>query len=128
MHWLIDPIKFHYFDFSGRATRKEYWMFQFLIAVLYLVTFLLGILLQLDRTLSLAVVIFMVGFFILPCISIQVRRFHDVGYSGWWVLITLFPYVGALFSFCICCWSSQTGTNSYGVNKYGIEAPTAHAD
>lgn len=125
MHWLIDPIVKHYADFSGRATRKEYWMFQLLLAVLYFVTVAFGIFLKLDTTPSLIVVIFMIGFFIVPNISIVVRRFHDVGYSGWWILITLIPYVGGIISFCFCCWPSQAGTNKYGANKYGIEAPVS---
>ncbi|HEY4030989.1 MAG TPA: DUF805 domain-containing protein [Caulobacteraceae bacterium] len=81
MNWYIDPITKHYADFQGVASRKEYWMFflfNFIASIL--VGFVAGFihLPAIGSLYSLAV--------LLPSIGIAVRRMHDIGKSGWWVL------------------------------------------
>jgi len=74
-----------FFDFSGRASRSEYWYF-------YLFQFLLGIALQVAIAIApdvwSAVFILNIGF-ILPFIALTARRLHDRNRSGWWQLIAL---------------------------------------
>jgi uncharacterized membrane protein YhaH (DUF805 family) len=85
MEWYINPITKHYFDFQGCASRKEYWMF-FLFNVIasFLVGLVTGLmhLAPIGTLYSLAV--------LLPSIGIAVRRMHDIGKSGWWVLVPLY--------------------------------------
>lgn len=75
-----------YADFNGRATRPEYWWFVLFQFVAYLV---LG-----------AISDWAVGVFwlvtLLPGIAVAVRRLHDTGRSGWWLLLGFIPLVGAL--------------------------------
>jgi len=78
-----------YADFSGRATRPEYWWFV-LCEVL-----ILGIASLISDTLP--------GLFalalVLPALAVGARRLHDTGRSGWWLLLMLVPFMGA----CSCC-------------------------
>src|SRR4051812_17078147 len=90
-------------DFSGRAVRSEFWWF-FLFYVL--VSIVAGILGHFVGAIA-AVVMF------LPMLSVQVRRLHDVGRTGWWLLIGLVPLLGILL---LLYWAVQP---SDGANQYG---------
>ena len=90
MNWYIEVLK-KYAVFSGRARRKEYWMF-FLINII--ISFVLGFVEGLlggqgiiGNIYSLAVLI--------PGIAVGVRRMHDADHSGWWLL---FPIVNFVFA------------------------------
>lgn len=54
-----------------------------------------------------------------PTITLQVRRLHDAGYSGWLWLVNLIPYVGGLILLLFMVQDSQRGTNQYGPNPKG---------
>ncbi len=90
--FYTDVLKNHYLDFEGRATRKQFWMF---VLINFIIVFLIGFVGQLllddigswlSNLYSLAV--------LLPSIAIAIRRLHDIGKSGWWLLIGLIPVVG----------------------------------
>ncbi len=125
MHWLINPIRNHYADFKGRASRKEYWMFMLTYVVLMVIAGLLIALSALflyEGLIITLVILFMVGMFglIIPSVAIQVRRLHDIGYSGWWYLIGFIPYIGGIIILVMSALPSEVGTNQYGPNPYGI--------
>jgi uncharacterized membrane protein YhaH (DUF805 family) len=85
MEWYLNPITKHYFDFNGVAGRKEYWMFfLFNLIVSFVIGFVCGLvhLQALSGLYSLAV--------LLPALGIAVRRMHDIGKSGWWILVPLY--------------------------------------
>ena len=73
-----------YVDFSGRASRPEYWWFALFIFAVSIVLSLFSDLLSL---------VFALGT-LLPSLAAAVRRLHDTERSGWWVLISLVPFVG----------------------------------
>ena len=107
MEYFLDAIK-KYADFSGRATRKEYWMFVLFYMIIFLLlsvvdgllgTFVLG------GIFSLAVLV--------PSVSIAARRLHDIGRTGWWQLITLIPVIGIIILIVFLTQNSQDG-NAYG--------------
>jgi len=116
MSWYLEVLK-KYAVFSGRARRKEYWMF-FLInllisAVLIAIDSLIGTFSQtgfglLQGLYSLAVLI--------PSIAVTVRRLHDTGRTGWWILIGLIPVVGGIVLLIFMLLDSQPGVNQYGPN------------
>ena len=97
MDWYVKVLK-QYFDFSGRARRKEYWMFGLISAVISIVLTLLdmGVGLYSDvygagvlsSIYSLAIMI--------PSIAVSVRRLHDTDHSGWWLLLIFIPLLGVL--------------------------------
>jgi uncharacterized membrane protein YhaH (DUF805 family) len=75
-----------YADFSGRATRSEYWWFFLFIIVVSLATSYVSS--ALSGLFSLAT--------LLPSIAAAARRLHDTNRSGWWQLIVLVPVVGII--------------------------------
>ena len=50
----------------------------------------------------------------IPSLSVTVRRLHDVGKSGWWILISLIPFIGGIWLFILTITDSQPGENIYG--------------
>lgn len=111
MEWYLKVLK-NYVGFTGRARRKEYWMFFLFNAIISLVLTLLDKLLHIGTLLttlySLAV--------LLPSLSVAVRRLHDTGRSGWWLFIALIPIIGAIILLVFMCLDSQPGDNKYGPN------------
>lgn len=77
-----------YVDFSGRATRKEFWTFVFFYYFFTIVGVLLDALFGTDFISNLLVV----GI-ILPYISCAARRMHDVGKSGWFMLVPVYNLI-----------------------------------
>ena len=107
---------FHkYTDFRGRAGRGEYWWF-------WLLTFLVGaipgwfnfgsehafgsVLGWLSWLVSLALII--------PGLAVAVRRLHDIGKSGWWLLVVLIPIVGPIWYIILLATRGTPAPNQYG--------------
>ena len=60
---------------------------------------------------------------LIPSIAVTVRRLHDTGRTGWWILISLIPFIGGLVLLIFMVLDSQQGTNRYGPNaKVGQSA------
>ncbi|EAQ63882.1 hypothetical protein MED121_03893 [Marinomonas sp. MED121] len=99
-----------YADFSGRARRKEYWMFT-LICTLFSVS-----LMVIEAALGIfgISILFSLAMFI-PSLSILVRRLHDTNHSAWWLLIGLIPVIGAI-AILIFCLLDSDDANPYGFN------------
>ena len=112
MNYFIDPIK-NYVNFSGRATRKEYWMFILIYIILSILLSILDGVLWTNGILSLVFALFM----FLPSLAIAVRRLHDIGKSGWWILISLIPFIWPIWLLVLLVLKSD-GDNKYGPNKY----------
>jgi uncharacterized membrane protein YhaH (DUF805 family) len=117
----------NYAVFSGRARRSEYWW-----AVLFLVAVSLPIALidtvvffdTIAQTGSGPLSILFLLVILLPSISLLVRRFHDVGLSGWLVLLTFIPFAGAVFALVVAVLDSQRGANRFGESvKYPESFP-----
>lgn len=118
MNWYIDGLK-KYAVFEGRAHRTAYWMFFLIsviaVAVLGVADNVLGTVTSsgaggLSSIYSLAT--------LLPGLGLGVRRLHDTGRSGWWLLIALVPIVGAIVLLIYFVQDSQPGANAYGPNPW----------
>jgi len=128
LHWFTDPITKHYADFKGRATREQFWLFLLygllgIIIVWFLLVCFFAIFLNFGfhgATFWLGVIGVPLTFWslIIPIVSIQVRRLHDIGWSGWWYFISFVPF-GNLALLVLYCLPSQPGVNKYGPNPYG---------
>ena len=109
--YFVDVLRNKYADFNGRARRAEYWyfvLFNFLIGtVIGLVVGLIG-LDWLSYIYSLALFV--------PGMAITVRRLHDVGKSGWWLLISFVPLIGAIWLIILLVKEGDHGNNAYGVD------------
>jgi uncharacterized membrane protein YhaH (DUF805 family) len=120
-----------YIDGNGRARRKEYWsfaLFQFLVLMLAAAP-ILGLVIaeaETGRDMQawgvawICVVALIYLALIIPGISVTLRRFHDVGLSGWLILIGLVPYVGGLFIFVVSLLPSQPAVNVHGAPPKGL--------
>lgn len=112
MEWYLEVMK-KYAVFSGRARRKEYWMFFLVNSVISftigIVFGFVGIILGIDMVIftSLSTIYGLATF--VPSMAVGVRRMHDIGRSGWWLL---FPLVNIVFH----CRDSQPTENVYGPN------------
>ena len=116
MEWYIKVIK-QFNDFKTRARRKEYWMFTLFSIIIS------GILTLIDTNLgtefnngtglfsgiySLLVLV--------PSLAVGVRRLHDVGKSGWMLLVALIPLIGAIWLLILFCKEGQQQENKWGSN------------
>jgi uncharacterized membrane protein YhaH (DUF805 family) len=80
-----------YFVFGGRASRPAYWWFALFQILATLAASVIDVALDTYVTyLIVAVVLF------IPGLSVLVRRLHDAGHSGWWVLILFLPLIGLI--------------------------------
>ena len=123
MNYYLDA--FHkYTEFSGRATRTQYWMFVLFNAI---VSIAIGIITALLSPGTIATSIGWLYFFatLVPSLALGVRRLHDTD-SGWWILIVLIPLIGAIVLLVFLVLDSTPGDNSYGPNPKGV-APSMTA-
>ena len=135
MNWYVKVLK-QYVDFSGRARRREYWMFILINVVIVIVLSLIDTLLGtggfratsgggsfyaanslgvLSGLYSLAV--------LLPSIAVTVRRLHDTDRTGWWILLGFIPIIGGIVLLVFYVLEGTRGPNRYGPDpKATVEA------
>ena len=90
MEYFTDALK-KYAQFSGRATRQEYWMYVLFYFIIYIACIVV------DSVIGTFIFTAVCALGLLvPSISIATRRLHDTGRTGWWQLIALIPLVGAI--------------------------------
>jgi uncharacterized membrane protein YhaH (DUF805 family) len=114
-----------YFDFSGRSTRSQFWLFTLVYFVILIVAMVLDAGLMIDPTGEALVITGLVSLaHFIPSLSVMVRRLHDIGRSGWWILIGIIPVVGLIVLIIFACTPSQAGTSGLvGHNGYGRREP-----
>ncbi|WP_329255411.1 DUF805 domain-containing protein [Streptomyces sp. NBC_01478] len=113
MSYFIEALK-KYAVFSGRARRKEYWMYALFAGIIYVVLAILAVATK-QAALFALLGIFYVGI-LLPSLAVTVRRLHDTGRSGGWFFISFVPLVGAIILLVFVCTDSAPGANQYGPN------------
>lgn len=117
MKWYLKCIQ-QYTDFGGRARRTEYWMFILFNALFAMAATLIdhfaGI--AMEETGYGPVYGIYVLFALLPSVAVSVRRLHDVGKSGWMLLLVLIPLIGAIYLFVLSVTDGDSGENKWGPN------------
>jgi len=121
MSWYLGVFK-KYATFSGRARRKEFWMFILFNWIFSVVLIgldnLVGTTFENQSTgifsalYSLAVMI--------PGLAVAVRRLHDTGKSGWYVLVVLIPLAGFIWYIVLQATEGQPGENQYGPDPKAV--------
>ena len=97
------------FTISGRASRSEFWFFQLFYVLILLV---LGMPIIGGYIPYHPLLIFVL--LSIPAIfCIQVRRFHDLGKSGWWMLLNFVPYIGGIIVLVWYCFKGTIGPNEF---------------
>lgn len=121
MNWYLDVLK-KYTVFTGRARRKEYWMFfLFNLIVLFVLSAVDAMTGTLSEASGLGLLsgIYALGV-LLPTIAVAIRRLHDTNRSGWWLLINFVPVIGSIVLLIFMVLDSKPGPNKYGPNPKGI--------
>ena len=118
MNWYLKCWK-QYADFSGRARRKEYWIFSLINNIIIFFLYILQIV-TIESTLPIILFLYAMAVF-LPGLAVNIRRLHDIGKSGWWYLIYLIPIIGAIWLTVLMCLDSEPGENQWGENPKEIE-------
>jgi uncharacterized membrane protein YhaH (DUF805 family) len=117
----------HYADFSGRASRSEYWLFVLFFVIIYAVCLLIDYNTFWSGQMTimpLSTAAYLVHF--IPGLAVLVRRLHDTDRSGWWLLISLVPVLGSLWLLVLLCTEGTYGPNEYGPNPnvpYATQPP-----
>ena len=120
--YYLDILTNKYIDFSGRARRKEYWMWTLYVTLIYILAMILDNMLGLNFELLgedlgygwLYLITGIINF--IPGLSIVVRRLHDVGKSGWFFLIILIPIIGWIGILILLCSDGDKEENKWGTN------------
>jgi len=114
------------FNFFGRAPRSEFWWYMLVNGILMCAILMYEMSSILDAAMNEKVALPMtyiwfavVTFF--PNLSVQFRRLHDAGFSGWWMLLNFVPVVGPIALLVMFCLPSTNGTNAWGL-PYGHAA------
>jgi uncharacterized membrane protein YhaH (DUF805 family) len=99
----------HYTDFEGRASRPAVWWW-----------FLFGIIVGLSATILDAIIgttilsVIAALALLLPNLSVGIRRLHDTGRTGWWILIGFIPLIGLIVLLIFYVQEGDSGENNYG--------------
>ena len=111
---VVRALTQNYCNFSGRASRSEYWWFYLFSCIVSWVVSIIVSLFSSDLS-TMYIASMVVGLaFLLPSLGIAVRRLHDIGKSGWWMFISLIPLIGAIILIVWWCKDSQMEPNEYG--------------
>lgn len=115
MQYFLHAIR-NYVNFSGRARRKEFWMF---VLFAFLFSVAAGIIDNTLGTVDSTGSAGLVGglfalFLLLPSLAVTARRLHDTGKSALWMLLYFIPAVGFLVILIFCLLPGNEGPNRYG--------------
>jgi uncharacterized membrane protein YhaH (DUF805 family) len=114
--YFLDVLKNHYVDFGGRVRRETYWMFALFGLVISIVLTII------DAVLGIGFLGFIYSLgVLLPSLGLAVRRLHDTGKTGWWLLISLVPLIGLIVLIVFLA------TDSHDENSYGPNPKTSGA-
>ena len=110
-----------YATFTGRARRSEYWFITLFLFLTNLAAAAIDLVLMqgdVDRFIANGgggiVGLIWILVTIVPALAVLVRRLHDTGKSGWWVLIGLVPFAGGIVLLVFTLQDSVALANTYG--------------
>lgn len=118
---MMMPLK-RYAQFSGRASRSEFWLFQLFMVIVSIPLYVLGFVAGYTDSQALALAstglsLVMWLIFVVPTLAVTVRRLHDTDRSGWWLLLTLVPIVSLVLLVFLVLPSTPGG------NRFATAAP-----
>lgn len=117
VNWYVNVLK-NYAGFSGRARRQEYWMFFLINFAIAIVVAIIDAVVGLNSILSLLYTLAV----LIPSLAVAVRRLHDTGKTGWWILIAAIPLVGAIILIVFLASEGDQNPNAYGQNPKQVQA------
>jgi len=143
--YYIDTLKNRYAQFDGRASRSEFWYFVLFNLVVSIIFAILDSVLGTSysyevttNTMATATteaasvsvtqtIGYLQSFYglavMIPSIAVSIRRLHDLGKSGWWILLGIIPLINFIGIFVLLYFyvqDSQPEENEYGPNPKGM--------
>lgn len=108
---VVSALQLNYCNFNGRASRSQYWYFVlFNVIIGILCTILTAIIGNAGTIITYIIDLAL----LLPGLGLAVRRLHDINKSGWFLLLSLIPLVGAIILIIWFCKDSEMQPNQYG--------------
>ena len=125
MRWYHEALK-KYAVFGGRARRTEFWMYILFNFIFSMLAFCIDLAVGVATGFGFALLFFLytVGS-IIPSLTVTVRRLHDTGRTGWWMLIGAIPLLGAIILIVFYVQPGQSGPNQYGPDPKAVPAAAA---
>jgi len=114
--YAIRSVLNQYVGFSGRASRSEYWIWWGFLVVVFVAIGAVALLFGSTGSIVASLVALAV---FLPNLAVAVRRLHDIGRSGFWLLLVFIPLIGGLILLVFMLLDSQSETNKWGPPPYG---------
>jgi len=114
MKWYIEALR-KYAVFHGRARRREFWLFTIINTLIGLVLASFDGTFQASGGYGAVSGLYALGTLI-PSLAVSVRRLHDTDRSGWWLLLSLVPFIGCLILFVVWLLAGDQAVNRYGPN------------
>ena len=103
MRWYKEVVFNNYLNFQGRARRKEFWFFTLVHVIICFALYFVG---------KIALISYLV-LTVCPAVGVGIRRLHDTGRNGMWVLAANVPFLGFIY-FYFMFFDSDPNTNIYG--------------
>ena len=127
MDLIIGCIRPKYATFSGRARRKEYWLFYLAWFILAVIAFGIDMVIG-SPVIEIGVVGIINAALICPSLAVSVRRLHDTNRRGWWLLMYLIPIIGAIWLIVLFCFKGTEGENRFGPDPLAPEKDDVSAN
>jgi uncharacterized membrane protein YhaH (DUF805 family) len=115
MNEFMAVIK-NYAGFSGRAGRREYWMFYLVYMIIYVALTVGSVVLP--SVFGILTIVFALALFV-PSLAVAVRRLHDSDRSGWWLLILFVPLIGFFWFLYLMIVEGTPESNRFGESPVG---------
>ncbi|MEX2625971.1 MAG: DUF805 domain-containing protein [Ilumatobacteraceae bacterium] len=112
-YWKLVVLE-RYAKFDGRARRAEFWWFVLANLIVYVVLAILAG--AVSAVFWVLYVVYALAMLV-PSIAVAIRRLHDTGKSGWFLLISFIPVVGPIILLVFYVLDSTPGTNQYGTSE-----------
>ena len=116
--WAIRPL-LNYANWTGRATRAEFWWFTLFSTILGIVFRIIDAVIGIPFIGNMGFVTLVGSLFLfIPSVMVTIRRLHDVDRSGLWIFIVLVPLIGAFWLLYYYVSGGTSGTNRFGDDPY----------
>lgn len=116
IQYYVDFWK-NYVNFSSRSRRAAFWYVMLMNVIIAIV---LSVLMAISSVFYYVAVVYDLAI-IIPSIALWVRRLHDIGKAGWWVLLDFVPLVGPIVLLVWACREGDHGANAYGPDPKEME-------
>lgn len=105
-------VKFwtNYVNFNGRTSRKDYWI---TVLINFVISLVLSAICGAIENNILAILFSLAT--LVPGLALSIRRMHDIGKSGFWILVSLIPLAGVIWFIVLAATAGVPGENEYGM-------------